>query len=117
MGPDAGDEGWVDVAAAGDLADGQLRAVEVEGERICLGRAGEAFFAIDDTCPHAGGSLAEGMLQGRFVLCPLHAYAFDPNTGECPDDPRCSVAAYPIRVDGDRVKLRLRAPAKPENPA
>jgi nitrite reductase/ring-hydroxylating ferredoxin subunit len=101
------DPSWHDVGAAAELADGDLRPALVAGERLCVGRSGETFFAVEDTCPHAGGSLSEGMVDGGWLICPLHAYGFDVRSGECPDDPGCRVRAFPVRVEGGVVQVRV----------
>lgn len=98
---------WHDVGAADELAAGALRGVMVKGNRICLGRAGESLFALEDTCPHAGGSLCEGMVDGKEVICPLHAYAFEAATGHCPDDPSCSVRTFEVRIENGVIQVRI----------
>ncbi len=98
---------WHDLGDAAELPDEKLHGRLVAGVRLCYGRSGERFFAIDDTCPHAGGSLTEGMLDGDLVICPLHAYAFESATGRCLDEPSCSVRAFPVRVEGGTLQVRL----------
>ena len=61
--------------------------------------------AIEDACNHAGASLAEGWLEGRCVVCPMHAYAFDLKTGAL-DRPKglCGdQRTYKVSVEGDEV--------------
>lgn len=62
---------------------GEGRTVEVGGEAIAVfrTRAGE-LFAVQATCPHRGGPLADGIVGGTRVVCPLHSYAFELSTGE-----------------------------------
>ena len=66
---------------------------------------------MDDTCPHAGGSLTEGMLDGDLAICPIHAWAFETRTGRCIEDERCSVATYPVRVENGSVRVQVPPPA------
>jgi nitrite reductase/ring-hydroxylating ferredoxin subunit len=103
----ADDEAWYDLGPAADFPDEKPRGRMIEGLRLCTGRAGDGFFAIDDTCPHAGGSLTEGLIDGDRVICPLHAWAFETESGHCVDDPRCSVRAYPTRVERGIVQVRI----------
>jgi 3-phenylpropionate/trans-cinnamate dioxygenase ferredoxin subunit len=64
-------------------------------------------FAIEDACNHAGASLAEGWVEGRCVVCPMHAYVFDLRTGELQrpknlcDDQR----TYDAEIEGDEVAV------------
>jgi nitrite reductase (NADH) small subunit len=50
----------------------------------------------------------EGMLDGDWVICPLHAYAFEIGSGRCADDAICSVSAYPTRVEGGILQVQLQ---------
>ncbi len=62
-------------------------------------------FAIEDACNHAGASLAEGWLEGKCVVCPMHAYVFELGTGKllrpkglCQDQ-----KTYVAKIEGDDV--------------
>lgn len=98
---------WQEVGSLDDIPEGELRGARVAGRKLCLGRSAEGYFAIDDECPHAAGSLSEGMIDGSEVICPLHAYAFDTRTGECPDDPSCNIRRYPVRRENGRLQVQL----------
>ncbi len=67
----------VDVGAAGDFADGTMRAVTVEGRELLVARVGDAYYAADERCPHMGGRLSQGKLEGTIVTCPRHGSRFD----------------------------------------
>ena len=58
-----------------------MKAVEVNGKRIALCNVDGAFYAVADECPHAGGSLSEGDLFGKEIVCPEHGGSFDVTTG------------------------------------
>jgi nitrite reductase (NADH) small subunit len=98
---------WHDVGSVNDYAGVEVKGALIAGIKLCVGKAGDEYFAIDDTCPHAGGSLAEGMVDGDQVICPLHAYGFDIRSGHCPDDPDCSVKGYEVRVEGGVIQVQL----------
>lgn len=93
------DPSWHVLGPVERFRDGAIEGRMISGARLCVGRSGETHFAIDDTCPHAGGSLAEGLVDADLVICPLHAYGFEILTGTCIDEPHCSVKAYPVRVE------------------
>jgi len=61
---------------------GEARVFSVDGHEIAIfrSRSGEVF-ATGATCPHRGGPLADGLVGGPFVICPLHGYTFDLRTG------------------------------------
>src|SRR5271169_5847134 len=68
------------------IADKEIAIFNVDG-KIC---------AISDTCPHAGGSLGMGKLDGKIVICPVHGMKFDVTTG-CFATPKCGVPAkHPV---------------------
>jgi nitrite reductase/ring-hydroxylating ferredoxin subunit len=77
------------VRGTGKLPEGQARKVEFgdvlagTGKQIVLCRVGGELHALDALCPHEGGRIVEGpLVEGRFALCPLHNYRFDPKTGK-----------------------------------
>ncbi|GIW42325.1 MAG: (2Fe-2S)-binding protein [Candidatus Binatia bacterium] len=101
---------WVKVASADELPPGTAKAVEVEGRTIALFHVEGTFFAIDDACPHQGGPLSEGEVQGTEVTCPWHAANFDLRTGEVLSGPaREGVRAYATRVVGSDVEVELES--------
>jgi len=75
---------WHKIADAVDelhFASNNLLQLEVAGKKICLAK-GEKLFACISKCPHAGGVLADGVLDGSDnITCPLHRYKFDLKTG------------------------------------
>ena len=72
---------WVDVGATDDLAEGSMKLVTVEGVDLLVARAADGFYAADERCPHMGGRLAMGTLEGRVVKCPRHGSKFDLSDG------------------------------------
>jgi nitrite reductase (NADH) small subunit len=78
-----GQERWVDVGAVTDIpARGARRVVTPFGD-VAVFRTGDgAIFALRDRCPHKHGPLSQGIVHGRMVTCPLHAWTIDLATGE-----------------------------------
>ena len=97
---------FVKVAAVADVAPGSGTCVEVNGKQIALFNVGGTFHAVDGVCPHRGGPLGEGELEGNAVTCPWHAWQFDVTTGESLTDDS-SVACYVVKVDGDEVLVAV----------
>lgn len=71
-----------------------------------VGRTARGYFALDDACPHAGGSLAEGSIEGGSVICPIHGYAYDIVTGEGLDD-GAEVRVHPCVLEGDVLRIEI----------
>ena len=64
------------------------------------------YYAFGAECPHAGGPLDEGDVEGNIVVCPWHGAEFDMTTGEALTMPaQDSIATYQVRVDGEEIQL------------
>lgn len=91
-----------------NIPPGEGRAFEVAGVRIAAfhTRSGQVF-AVQAECPHKGGPLADGLVGGTTLICPLHAWKFDLSSGEALLG-SCGLRTYPVRVDAEgRVLLRV----------
>ncbi len=80
------------------FAKRQVIGVKVEGKPVCLGKIDGEYYAIHDTCPHAGASLGKGWCdeEGN-VVCPLHRIKFDMRTGKNTTGEGYSRPTYPIK--------------------
>ena len=66
------------------------------------------FFAVDNTCTHRGGPLAEGEVSGHEVTCPYHGATFDVRTGAVLGPPaERAVACYGVRVTGTDIEVEV----------
>ena len=74
---------WVAIVSADELADGQMRAVDGPDRKLLVARVGDEFYVTQEHCPHLGGNLAKGVLEGTVVTCPLHHSRFDLRDGHC----------------------------------
>mgnify|MGYP001231159543 CR=1 FL=1 len=99
---------YLTVARAKDVPPGKALTVDVEGLRIAVFNINGTYYAIADTCPHAGASLAEGDVDGCTVECPLHSVRFDLESGAVLSPPaERNVAAYQVRVAGDELQIQV----------
>ena len=89
----------LDIGQLSAIPPGEGRNVEAFGKKIAIfhTRAG-AVFAVQSECPHRGGPLADGLVGGTTLICPLHSWKFDLATGEALFGD-CGVKTYPVRVD------------------
>ncbi|MEO7910676.1 MAG: Rieske 2Fe-2S domain-containing protein [Roseiflexaceae bacterium] len=85
----------------GQIPPGEGRNFEVQGQRIAVfhTRIGEVF-ATQAECPHRVGPLADGLLGGTTLVCPLHAWKFDLATGAALFGD-CGITTYPARLNED----------------
>jgi len=113
---------YVEVLKANDLKDGQVKAVKTKGQEILLAKVGGKFYAAENTCPHMGGKLAQGKLEGTVVTCPVHASQFDLKDGsvirwtnwpgvvvavtKLIRRPR-TIKTYQVKMEGDKVLVEL----------
>lgn len=98
---------WVDVAAAADVPPGTALQVEVRGWKIAVANVDGRWFAIDNVCPHMGGPLAQGPLQGEVLVCPWHAWRFDVRTGCAVANPDVTVYRFNVKVDAGRCWVEV----------
>lgn len=97
---------YVKVAKTNEIEPGQARLVDVKGKRIALFNVDGQFFAVDNTCTHKGGPLAEGEISGHEVTCPWHGATFDVRTGEVVNLPAPrGIARYGVRVTGIDIEV------------
>lgn len=72
----------IKIPDSGDLEQGKMKGVTIQGKELVLARVGEEYYAVDGVCPHMKGRLSEGTLEGYTVTCPRHGSQFDVRNGE-----------------------------------
>jgi nitrite reductase/ring-hydroxylating ferredoxin subunit len=87
------------VIALSELPDGKAALVSAGGLDVALFRRGDEIFAIGNECPHQGGSLCDGWVDGDIVTCPLHGWEFDLRSGACMTVPGESVPRLAVTVE------------------
>jgi nitrite reductase/ring-hydroxylating ferredoxin subunit len=95
------------VAAVGDIPDGQGLVVEAAGRTVAVFNVDGTYYAIDNACPHRGGPLGEGDVEGTVVSCPWHAWRWDVRTGANVNNPAVRVACFPVRVEAQGIFVDL----------
>ncbi len=99
---------FIQVATTSELSPGQGKFVEVNNTRIALFNVGGRYYAIDDTCPHRGGPLSEGDVDGETAICPWHGAIFDLRTGAVKRPPAAvGVTSYAVRVAGEQIEIAV----------
>lgn len=90
---------WVRVAHVCDIAPGSARAVTAGRYDVAIFNVDGSFYAIENTCPHQGGPLADGYLDGPYVTCPWHAWCFDVRNGKMTLGDFATVLRFETRVE------------------
>ena len=98
---------FVKVASVGEVAPGSAKRVEAGGKEIAIFNCDGTFYATSNICPHQGGPLDEGMVEGTTVVCPWHAWTFDVCTGVSPVNPRAKIETYPVKVEGNDIYISV----------
>jgi 3-phenylpropionate/trans-cinnamate dioxygenase ferredoxin subunit len=102
---------WNAVGIVSDFAIGSAKAIDLNGETICLVRNKNGFHAISDACSHGAVSLSEGSVTDEGIECFLHGSEFNLQTGEPKTPPATSavdVFAVQVEGDGDNAVVSVR---------
>jgi nitrite reductase (NADH) small subunit len=93
-----------------DIPVGEGRAFAIDGVQVAVFRLRDGSLrALGAVCPHRGGPLADGLMDGNVVVCPLHGHTFDLTTGIDVTSPDLSVCAYSASVSASG-EIRLSRP-------
>ncbi len=109
MGDD--DDEFVTVARVADIAPGTAKAVVAGDREIAVFNVAGTLYALDNTCPHQGGPLAEGWIEGGQVTCPWHAWTFNLANGKMTLGDYACVDTFDVRTDGGNVRVSRKARA------
>lgn len=104
-------EDWIDVAGVEELEEGKPKRVRAKAFPVLLLKRGDRIYAIAATCPHLGGPLDKGAIDGDTVICPWHGSVFSLHDGRLIHGPATApVPAFEVRVAGGRVNVRAATP-------
>jgi len=98
---------WIRITEMQNIPLREGRSVNVAGREIAIFNLGDRVLAVDGRCPHKGGPLAEGIVTGNTVVCPLHAWKISLETGSVtkPEaEPSC-IATYRTRIESGIVLI------------
>jgi nitrite reductase/ring-hydroxylating ferredoxin subunit len=85
-----------------DLAPGQMKLLQLNGQRVLAYNIDGSFYATSEECTHVGGPLSEGELKGNEVICPWHYSCFRVTDGAATCPPaREPLRTYRVVVDGE----------------
>ena len=97
------------VCQVSDIPEGAARMFVVDGAMVGVFHIDGQFHALDNSCPHAGASLAHGLIEGDAVRCRIHHWRFCIRDGTYLDEDKPEFNARPIaiRVLGVEVQVEL----------
>jgi nitrite reductase (NADH) small subunit/3-phenylpropionate/trans-cinnamate dioxygenase ferredoxin subunit len=86
---------------------GEVRVVDADGKSLAVFNVDGVYHVIDNDCPHRGGPLGDGDLDGEIVACPWHGWRWDVTTGANVNNPAVRVACYPVSLERDQLFVEL----------
>jgi nitrite reductase (NADH) small subunit len=98
---------FVKVGALKLLRPGSAMQVEIGDNAVAVCNVGGILYAIDGICPHSGGPLGHGALDGPILTCPYHAREFDCRTGTSDTDGYLPLTTYPVKVEDGEILVDL----------
>lgn len=103
---------WIRITAAENIPTREGRAVDVGGTSLALFNLGDRFVAVENRCPHGGGPLADGIVGGTTVTCPLHNWRVCLESGSVTKPCREGVPqlkTFPVKVEAGILMLGVEA--------
>ena len=99
---------WIRVTATENIPLREGRSVRIGNDEIAIFNLGDRFVAVDNACPHGGGPLADGIVTGSSVICPLHGWKVCLDSGGIEKPDVCvKVDAYRVCVKDGVVLVQL----------
>ena len=98
---------WIRIARSENIPAREGRTALINGKEIAIFNLGDRFLAVDNRCPHQSGPLCDGIVAGAAVVCPLHAWKVNLETGTVvrPVNQNECVRTYATRVDGGVISI------------
>ena len=98
---------FVKVAEVGSIPENEGIVATIKGRQIAVFNQGGNYYATDDTCPHQGGSLGQGDIEGDDVVCPWHDWKFNIKTGDSHEIPGYKIDTITVKVEGKDILLEV----------
>ena len=106
---------WYPVANAADIPLREGRKVFWQDYEIALFNLGDRFLAVDNRCPHKQGPLADGIVAGNAVFCPLHNWKVNLENGCALSGGKGQVKSYPVKMIDQQILIAFEEGQLQEN--
>ena len=97
---------WIRIASTADCPPGAARELVADDRIVALFNVDGVFHALDGICPHQGGPLGKGRLQGCTLTCPWHGWCYNASSGECLTAPQAQLEPLPLRINDGKIWIR-----------
>ncbi len=109
------ESGYIPVIDVSEMPNGTLKKVTLQNRDILISNIEGNISAIDNTCPHLGGDLSMGKLEGTVLTCPRHQAKFDVTTGRCIAPPQVNpyspklpnLTAYLVKIENQKIHIKI----------
>jgi nitrite reductase/ring-hydroxylating ferredoxin subunit len=106
---------FVEVGQVNEVPMGVMKSYSAGGKQILISNIDGKFYAMNNTCTHAGGDLSKGKLEGKIVTCPNHGAKFDITTGKCISGPKIGFlklkakdeTVFEVKVEENKIKIAI----------
>ena len=97
------------VCRVGEIPEGESRVFTVGETRVGVFHIGGQYYALDNRCPHAGASLADGSIEADVVRCRIHHWGFCIRDGVYVDEekPSYNARTFPVRIVDQQVQVSI----------
>lgn len=97
---------WIRITNVENIPLREGRSVRLGDDQIAIFNLGDRYVAVDNSCPHRGGPLCDGIVSGNAVVCPLHGWKVSLETGEVLKPDVCvKVGTYPVSVEDGIIRV------------
>ena len=100
---------WIEACRVNEIEEEDVIRFDYGGQTFAIYRSSDdEYFATDWLCTHEQVHLADGLVMGDIIECPMHNGRFNYKTGEAKGAPVCvALKTYPVKVEGDKVFIQL----------
>ncbi|MBS1841454.1 MAG: nitrite reductase small subunit NirD [Acidobacteria bacterium] len=100
---------WLRVAPCDSIPVREGRVVEIASRQVAIFNLGERFVAVENRCPHRGGPLADGIISGDTIVCPIHAWKFNVQTGVSVNHAESGVClkSFPVQIEAGVISIEV----------
>jgi nitrite reductase/ring-hydroxylating ferredoxin subunit len=95
------------VASLDELPEGALLEIIHQDKLYALCNVGGDVRALSGVCPHHGGPIGQGALEGSLVACPWHAWQFDSATGACAFNDELRIPTYAVLIEHGQILVDI----------
>ena len=97
----------VAVKPVSQLPPGRLTVVRTQDSKFVICNVDGTLHCVSGLCPHAGGPLEQGTLEGHTLVCPWHGWRFDCRTGLSTGEKAAKLPTFSVVVQGEMILIEV----------